>query len=71
MAWSLSYLPPTINVKEVNSMGKNLKKSILALAVAAAVFAAGILVPMTGHVSMEHPAPEAVAFFLHPIIEGS
>lgn len=52
-------------------MGKGLKKSILALAVAAAVFAAGILVPMAGHVSMEYSAPEAVAFFLHPIIEGS
>ena len=52
-------------------MEKNLKRTILALAVAVAVFTAGILVPAASNADNKNPSPQAVAFFLPPLIEGS
>lgn len=52
-------------------MGKIFKRSILALALAAIVLASGIFVSAAGHAGADTEMPQAVAFFLHPIIEGS
>lgn len=47
---------------------KNLKKSILALALVAAVLAAGIFLPVAGEACEEGPV---VGYFLDYMIEGS